>query len=198
MKKLNFWLINSLLCCSFLASTLAYGEDSHANSGPSTLKIGVVNTKRCLEESKVGKEQQANFEKMKKQMESVLQDKESDLEEIESKLADDEYMDSISEEAANSLKRKKRQVRNEGMQLQQQYMQTLQRTNMEVVRNLTEEITKASAAVAGDRSSPDHYDVIFTDEACNFSSPDLDVTNKIIQKMDEMFEKSKKENDKKK
>ena len=37
-------------------------------------------------------------------MESILQEKEKTLEEIESKLNDDDYMDSVSDEAANELK----------------------------------------------------------------------------------------------
>lgn len=159
-----------------------------------SLRIGIVNTKKCLDESKLGKQEQANFEKMKSQMETVLQDKEKTLEDLESKLNDEDYMDSISDEAANELKRKKRAIQKDGMQLQQQYMQTLQQANLRIVQKLTEVISKASAQVAKDSSSGQPVDVIFTDEACTFYAPALDVSDRIIVKMNAIFDAEQKEN----
>lgn len=159
-----------------------------------TMRIGIVNTKRCLEESKLGKQEQANFERMKGQMESILQEKERTLEEIESKLNDDDYMDSISDEAASELKRKRKAIRTEGMQLQSQYMQTLQQANMKVIQKLTEVISKASAQVAQDTTTGQPVDIIFTDEACTFYSPRLDVSDRVIAKMNAIFDAEQKDN----
>jgi outer membrane protein len=156
------------------------------------IKIGIVNTKKCLEESKLGQQEQANFEKMKKQMESVLQEKERALEEIESKLNDDDYMDSVSEEVASELKRKKRSIRNEGMQLQNQYLQTLQQANVKVVQKLTDAISKASAQVAQESQAGQRIDVIFSDEACTYFSHKMDVSSQVIQKMNALYETEKK------
>jgi outer membrane protein len=153
-------------------------------------KIGVVNTKRCLEESKLGKQEQVNFEKMKAQMEAILQEKEKGLEEIESKLNDDDYMDSISEDAANELKRQRRTIRSEGMQLQNQYMQTLQQANTKVVQKLTDFISKASTQVAKENN----FDIILTDEACTFFNEKFDVSKRIVEKMDAMFDAEQKDN----
>lgn len=158
------------------------------------LRIGIVNTKKCLEDSKLGKQEQANFEKMKNQMESVLQEKEKILEEIESKLNDDDYMDSISDEAASELKRKRRTIRNEGMQLQSQYMQALQQANAKVIQRLTEIIGKASTQVAQDSSNSQPMDVIFTDEACTYYSPRLDISERIVVKMNAIFDAEQKDN----
>ncbi len=155
----------------------------------SALKIGIVNTKRCLEESKLGKQEQANFEKMKTQMESVLRDKETQLEEIETKLNDEDYLDGISEEAEGELKRKKRTIRNEGMQLQNQYMQTLQQANVKIVQKLTDSISKASADVAKDPAMS--LDAIFSDDAATFYAPHLDVSTQIISKMNTLFDEEK-------
>lgn len=158
------------------------------------LRIGIVNTKKCLEESKLGKQEQANFEKMKQQMESVLQDKEKILEEIESKLNDDDYMDSVSDEVASELKRKRRTIRNEGMQLQNQYMQALQQTNMKIIQKLTDAIAKASAQVARDTTSGSTIDVIFTDEACTYyDTATLDVSKQVIEKMNATYETEQKD-----
>jgi len=164
------------------------------NAGNQTLRIGIVNTKKCLENSKLGKQEQANFEKMKNQMETVLQEKEKLLEDIESKLNDDDYMDSISEEAASELKRKKRNIRNEGMQLQNQAMQALQQSNIKIIQKLTDVIAKASAQVAQDSSSGQPIDVLFTDEACTFYSPRLDVSDRVVEKMNAIFDAEQKDN----
>ncbi len=198
MKNLNRWslVFGTLLCCSL--STIVSAQQNQPQptlNSPSnqSFKIGVVNTKRCLEESKFGKQEQANFEKMKNQMETVLHDKEATLEDLEAKLNDDDYMDSISEEAANELRRKKRNIRNEGMQLQNQYLQTLQQTNLKIVQKLTEAISKASAQVAQDTSSGQSLEAIFTDEACTFYATHLDVTDRIIAKMNAIFDSEQKE-----
>ncbi len=187
MKNLRHLLLAVAACaCALTAPLLAQGNFSSA-AGQS-LKIGIVNAKRCLDESKLGKQEQANFEKMKKQMESILQDKERDLEELEAKLNDEDYMDSISEEAALDLKRKKRNLRNEGLQLQNQYIQTLQQTNLKIVQKLTDTIAKASNQVAQDTSSGQAIDVIFSDEACTYFAPQLDVTDRVVAKMNAIFD----------
>ena len=184
MRNLRVWLLGIAGWAFLIAAPLSAQQDQTPQSN-SSVKIGVVNTKKCLEESKLGKQEQSNFEKMKKQMESILQEKEKDLEEIEAKLNDDDYMDSISEEAASELKRKKRTLRSEGMQLQNQYIQTLQQAQMKVVQSLTEAISKASKLVAQEGSQ---LDAIFSDEACTYFGEKLDVTSKVVSKMNQIFD----------
>lgn len=175
------------------SSHSSQAETQYSPYSPShqSLKIGVVNAKKCLEESKLGKHEQANFERMRQQMEGTLQDKEKDLEEIESKINDEDYMDSISDEAAAELKRKKRNIRQEGLQLQNQYLQTLQQANVKVVQKLTEIINKASELVAQDDKG-ETFDIIFNNEGCTYYSNHLDVSDKVIAKMDTLFEAEQK------
>lgn len=73
----------TLSCLALMASLLILSSFDSPSSGTangaaqaSSLKIGVVNFKRCVETSKLGKLEQANFEALKKQMESVLGEKE--------------------------------------------------------------------------------------------------------------------------
>lgn len=211
MRNLRHWSfsLGTLVACTL--SMMAYAQlpstatqnssaigapQTYSNSQSSqpnpTLRIGIVNTKRCLEESKLGKQEQANFEKMKKQMEEILQEKERTLEDIESKLNDDDYLDSVSDEAASELKRKRRSIRNDGMQLQSQYMQTLQQANLKIVQKLTDVISRASTQVAQDPSGQP-VDVIYTDEACTFYAPRLDVSDRVIEKMNKIFDAEQKD-----
>lgn len=186
MKKINALILKAALFALCFQATPALAEQATTHS-----KIAVVNAKKCLEESKLGKQEQANFEKMKQQMETVLQEKEKNLEEIESKLNDDDYMDSITEEAASELKRKRKTIRQEGYQLQNQYMQTLQQANVKVIQKLSEAISKASAQVA--KESNGTYDIILNDEACTFYNPQLDVSAKVVAKMNALFDSEPKE-----
>lgn len=203
MKQNNYWLQGFALA-SILMSGQIMAEESAAQStnGPTPVsssptqfkgtRIGIVNTKKCLEESKLGKQEQASLEKKKSQMESILKEKESLLEEIESKLNDDDYMDSISDEAARELTRKKRQIRNEGIQLQNQYLRGLQEENMRIIKKLTDAIAKASTSVALSNTSGQVYDVILTDEASTYYAPSLDVSEMVIKKMNEQFDMDQK------
>lgn len=190
MKKLfySFFILGTVVCFNLV------GQQPNASYSSQFMKIGVINTKKCLENSKLGKQEQANFEKMKQQMESVLQDKERMLEEVESKLNDDDYMDSVSDETASELKRKKRSIRQEGMQLQNQYMQTLQQTNLKIVQKMTEAISKASAQVAKEGINGQPIDIILTDEATTYFSPIHDLTSRIVERMNVNFDAEQKEN----
>ena len=69
---------------SFVIASLLFALPCAANS--LTHKVALVNFKTCVEKSKLGKEEQANFDRMKKQMEDVLTEKEKFLKEIAKKL----------------------------------------------------------------------------------------------------------------
>lgn len=191
MKNLRLWILGFGTIAAFCLCTAGHAQQPPAQN--QSLRVGIVNTKKCLEQSKLGKQEQANFEKMKTQMETILQEKEKALEDVESKLNDDDYMDSVSEETASGLKNKRRSIRNDGMQLQSQYMQTLQQANMKIIQKLTEVIGKASAQVAQDTSGGEPVDLIFTDEACTYFTPRFDVSDRIIAKMDAIFDAQQKE-----
>jgi outer membrane protein len=178
-----FKVLASLLTCAAILSS----ADAHAD--PSHLKIGMVNFKTCVEQSKQGKAEQATFDNLKKQMESVLAEKEKTLNEMSSKLNDADYLDSLSPEAETELKRKFRSMSQAYAEQQNQYLQTLQQTNFKVIQNLTELVSKAADAVA----KKEHIDVIFNEEACFYCSTALDVSPKVIAILDTDYEKEGKD-----
>lgn len=71
----------------------------------STGTIGIVNLRRCLEESALGKKESAEFEKMKNQFSNSMGKMEEELSSIYSKLQDDDYMEGLSETAAAELRK---------------------------------------------------------------------------------------------
>lgn len=180
MKKLNYLILcTTALCATWVMPSYA----------AEATKIGIVSFKTCLEQSKVGKQEQANFDAMKKQMETVLEEKGKALEAIEIKKRDADYLDSLSPEMETEFNRKARTLENEFMQLQNQYMQTLNQANVKILQKLNDLITAASKEIA-----PAHQlDLILNDEACYFSAPSLNISNEVAKKMDELAEKQKKE-----
>lgn len=151
------------------------------------LNAGFANFKTIIEQSKMGKESQAAFDKMKKQMESILGEKEKVLNEMATKFNDVDYLDSLSPEAETELKRKFRAQSQEYQQQQSQYYQSLQQANYKILEELTAAVAKASTEVAKENN----LDVIYNQEAAFYYSPDFDVSSLIVAKLDLSFEKDK-------
>ncbi len=99
-RNIFYCTISMMILCSIAPNELA-AEGA---------KVGVVNFKTCVEQSEMGKKEQANFESLKKQMEGVLEEKEKALNEIANKFNDPDYLDSLSPEAEAELKHKFRSL----------------------------------------------------------------------------------------
>lgn len=153
------------------------------------LKVGVVNFKLAVENSKAGKQEQANFEALKKQMDAVMDEREQSLNEIAAKFNDPDYLDSLSTDAENELKHKFRVLSQEMNQIQTQYYQALQQANMKILQELNDQVSEASAQVAKEGK----FDMIVNDENCFYSSDALDVTKEVVATMDKNFAKKQKE-----
>lgn len=171
----------TLLLCS--AAPAVNSQAPVSSTKP--LKIAVVNFKTCVEQSKSGKQEQASFDGLKKKMETTLEEKEKSLTEIANKLEDPDYVDSLSPEAETEMKRKFRNLNQELSQLQNQYMQALNQTNVKVIQKLNDLISKASATYA----QQNNIDTVLNSEGAFYSSPALDISKEIIAMMDQMFEK---------
>lgn len=186
---MNYKHLKNLGLALFLSGAVILNPaDAEAQTTPSSpsnkpLKIAVVSFKTCVEQSKMGKHEQSTFESMKKQMESVLEEKEKALNEMATKFNDPDYLDSLSPEAETELKRKFRAQSQEMSGYQNQYMQILQQTNMRVIQKLTEATSEASKKYAQDNK----IDLILNEESFYFS-PELDISKEVIALLDKQFE----------
>ena len=106
--------------------------------------------KTVLEKSRIGKEEQARFDQMRKQMEQTLEQKEKELNEMAPKF-NDEYLDSLTPEAEAELKEKFKNLSQELTQKQNECYQTLNQAQMHVMQKLYEQISEASKKLAADR-----------------------------------------------
>jgi len=182
------WLLISLasmaLCCR-----LSGAEPLERSESNAPIKIGVVNFKVCVEESKIGKQEQASFEAMKKQMESVVEEKEKVLGDLANKLNNPDELDLMSPEAETELKRKFRALSQEMSQLQSQFYQTLNQANFQVVQKISEMVTKASEKVA----KALNLDLVLNDESCFFTKKDRDISPLVTKEMDRQFDEEAKD-----
>src|SRR5689334_25235419 len=83
--------------------------------------FGIVNFHSCAADSKLGKQEQASFETIKKQMSTLLEDTDKQMQEIATKLNDQEYLDGLSPEAEKELKNKYEALAQDMQRYQNQY-----------------------------------------------------------------------------
>lgn len=146
--------------------------------------IGIVNFSTCIADSKLGKQEQASFESLKKQMSSLLEDTDKQINELTAKLNDREYMDSISPEDEEQMKNKYRAMSEEMNRYHNQYYQVLNQANMKVLQTLGVSIQEASEKVAKAKK----LSVVLNKEALFFFTTALDVTPSVIAEMDKDFD----------
>lgn len=191
MKKLRLTAMTLAAALACLSGTSAFAVDAPAAAATTAfdqskpLRIALVNFKTCVEKSKMGLKEQASFDAMKKQMEAILEEKEKALTEVATKFNDIDYLDSLSPDAEAELKRQFRTLNQEFSTQQGQFYQTLSQTNMLVVQKLTEAVTKACEEVAKNLK----LDVILNEESCFFADGKIDISLKVVEVLDRMFEK---------
>ncbi|MBS0635506.1 MAG: OmpH family outer membrane protein [Verrucomicrobia bacterium] len=145
-------------------------------------KIGIVNLKTCFEGSKLGKQEHARFEEIKKQIETTIEGKEKELNDMAPKFSD-EYLDTLSPEAEAELKGKYQRLAQELSQLQNQYYNMMSQANMQIVQTIQEAVSTASKKVAESKG----LDLVLNQEACFFNGSSLDVSTAVISEMDSQF-----------
>lgn len=145
--------------------------------------FGIVNFGTCVSDSKLGKQEQASFETLKKQMSTLLEDTEKQLGDLSAKFNDPEYLDGLSPEAEEELKVKFRNLNDELGRYQNQYYQVMNQANMRIVQTLQTSINSASEKVAKDKK----LTMVVNKDACFYYTPALDVTKQIIAEMDKNF-----------
>ncbi|MBX9924260.1 MAG: OmpH family outer membrane protein [Rhabdochlamydiaceae bacterium] len=165
---------------------LAAGSLSAAES------VGVVNFADCVTNSKVGQEEQARFDGMKKQLGTHLEQTEKEMNDLASKLNDPEYLDGLSPEAEKDLKEKIARLNEEFSRYQNQYYQVLNQANMKVVQLISSKVNAASELIAKDKK----LTLVLHKDVCFFYSSPLDITVDVIAHMDKAYEQEKKEADK--
>jgi outer membrane protein len=165
-----------LIAFSSMFSSKLYSKDRAT--------IGVVNFTTCVTNSKFGKQEQGNFDKLREQMTSMIEESQKELQEMSAKLDDADYVDGLSPKAEEELKMKF-QTKNQDMQrLQNQYYQVLQQANMQVMQKMNQNVSTAAEAVAKQKN----LNLVMNKEACFYHKPTLEVTDLVIAEMNKTYE----------
>jgi len=160
------------------------GLSTAAFAAPDAANVGIVNFSTCISDSKLGKQEQASFESLKKQMTTMLEDTEKQLNEISAKFNDADFLDGLSPEAEEELKVKFRTLNEELSRYQNQYYQVLNQANMRIIQTLSTSINGAAEKVAKNKN----LTMVLNKDACFFYSPALEITPLIVAEMDRNFD----------
>jgi outer membrane protein len=144
----------------------------------------VVNFSTCITDSKYGKKEQENFENLRKQLSSLIEDTEKEIKDLSAKFEDSEYLDSLSPKAEEEMKAKFQTLNEDLSRYQGQFYQVMQQANMQLIHKMSSQIARASEKVAKDKK----IDYVINKEACFYFRPDLDVTTQVINEMDKNFD----------
>jgi outer membrane protein len=185
MKKKALWMGSGFVLA--VAAYMTIGATAQGSASKANAQIAVVNFKKCIETSKLGKQEQGRFEEIKKQMETGIEAKEKELNEMAPKFKD-EYLDTLTPEAEAELKERFRRLSQELSGLQNQYYQLLNQANYQIVQKMNEWITGASSKIAKDKN----IDIVLNDEACFYVTSAYDVSSEIVKELDARFAQEEK------
>lgn len=163
-----------------------------AASSLQAVSFGIVNFTTCVTNSKVGKQEQAQFESVREQMEKLIKDVEKQLTDLANKLNDTDYLDSLSPEAEQELKMQFGALQEEMQRYQNQAMQVMNQANMRLVQSMSDKVALASSKVATEKK----LSFVMNKDALFYYLPESDITTDVIKELDKNFDASAK-NDKK-
>ena len=150
--------------------------------------IGVVNFSNCMQDSKYGKHEQDQLEKIKKQWSTMIEDSSKELDELAKKMEDQDYMDGLSPEAEKEMTEKKQVLNEDIMKYQNQLYQVMNQAQYFFVQKMVSHISKASEEIAKGKN----LDLVLNQEACFYSKPNIEVTTVVIEQMDKNFDEEQK------
>ncbi|MEI6242161.1 MAG: OmpH family outer membrane protein [Chlamydiota bacterium] len=148
---------------------------------------GIVNFASCIMESKYGKQEQEQLEKIKKQWSSLIEETEKELKSLSAKLEDQNYLDGLSPAATEELKVKQRTLGDDLGKYQSQLYQILNQANYGLIQKMFGRIAESSEKVAAQKK----LDMVINKEACFFYKPTMDITKDVVTDMDKNFDKEK-------
>ena len=149
-------------------------------------KIGVIDLQKILETSAGGKYVQAELKKEKDKMESDLKKKGTDIEKISKRLERESMV--MSKEMREEKMREQRIKINDFKTLQKKYRSNLQKLEGDLMNQLKIDID----AIVQEMGKKEGYLLIINKFGVIYSPNSIDVTDKVIGKLNTKFTKKKK------
>lgn len=146
--------------------------------------FGVVNFSTCVTDSKAGKQEQEQMEKIKGQWNQVIQDTQKELSTLEDQFKNQDYMDGLSPEAVTEMENKRTALNEDLMKYQSQLYQSLNQANYFLLQKLYRIVMEASEVVAKEKA----IDIVLNSESRFFHTPKLEITTEVVKEMDKKFD----------
>lgn len=185
MKKFAIYLSTLVLSAFFVASSLSAVEAASGAMSPKAPSVAIVDFRKCVEESLLGKHEKDAFENMKQQMQSSLEQKEKELTELTAKFNDADFVDSLAPEAEAEMKEKYRTLTQDIGQIQNRFYQMLNQANFKIIQNISSTVSDAAKSVAKNLG----YDLVLNEETCFYFTNTHDITKQVIVEMDKLYSK---------
>ncbi|MBN4067244.1 OmpH family outer membrane protein [Simkania negevensis] len=168
----------SVVCLGLLTASVVTGASISEET------IGVINFKVLAEQSKLGKQELKSFEDLKRQVVSALEKKEKEATETVAQLDDSDFVDGLSQQALEELKKKFQAQGQELAAYQQQYTQMLQQAHVKILQGISERVGKAAERIAKERG----FSLILNEETTFFYTSKQDLTSSVLVQMDRDFD----------
>jgi outer membrane protein len=177
MKAFKFAWVILLLMFVFLNSHILAAD---------VAKIGVIDLQKILENSNFGKSIQADLKKEKEKMESDLKQKGSEIEKIRQRLERESMV--MSKEMRDDKEREQRIKINDFKTLQKRYRSDLQKLEANLMNQLKADIKEFVETIG----KKEGYLLIINKFGVLYAPGSIDITDKLIQKLNASFAKRKK------
>ena len=159
---------------------------SSASSAADVAKIGVIDLQKILETSGIGKSIQAELKKEKEKMEFDLKQKGAEIEKIRKRLERESMV--MSKEMREEKEREQRIKINDFKTLQKRYRSELQKFEVKLMNQLKGDIN----AIVQEIGKKEGYLLIINKFGVLYSPGSIDITDKLIQRLNANSAKRKK------
>jgi outer membrane protein len=154
--------------------------------GADVAKIGVIDLQKILETSAIGKFIQSELRTQKNKMEADLKKKGTEIENIQKRLERESMV--MGKEKREEKERESRIKINDFKSLQKKYRSDLQKLEGKLMQQLSDDIN----AIVNEMGKKEGYLLIINKLGVIYSPNSIDITDKIIGKLNTKFTKKKK------
>lgn len=149
-------------------------------------KIGVIDFQKVLETSAAGKAIQTELKAKNEKMAADLQKKGGEIEKIRKRLERESMV--MSKEMREEKEREQRIKVNDFKSLQKRYRSELQKRQVQLMQQLQSDVTGITREIG----KKDGYLLIIDKRGVIYAPTSIDLTDKLIQRLNKKFAKAKK------
>lgn len=145
--------------------------------------FGVINVRRCFEQSKEGIAAREMFDNLNKEMTESLTKLDNEIKELSEKLNDEDYREGLTDEALSEEEKKFETLLQERDGKHSQFAQQLNQTNMLLGESILDRITRSSQNIAKKRQ----LKMVLQQESVLYFEDGLDITDEVLKEVDALF-----------